>query len=70
MGWWALSAATASIHAIGQAYAAVALITAKSGVKQIDRLLSNPGLVVEDAQKAWAKFVLGSRKEVVLAMGL
>jgi len=64
----ALSAATASIHAIGQAYAAVALITAKSGVKQIDRLLSNPGIVVEDAQRAWATFVLGSRKEVVLAL--
>src|ERR1019366_7952179 len=64
----ALSAATASIHAIGQAYAAVALITAKSGVKQIDRLLSNPGIVVEDAQRAGATFVLGSRKEGVLAL--
>ena len=64
----ALAAATASIHAMGQAYAAVALITAKSGVKQIDRLLSNVGFVVEEAQRQWAAFVIGGRKEVVLAM--
>jgi hypothetical protein len=63
-----LMAAVASIHAIGQAYAAAAGITAKSGVKQIDRLLSNAGLVVEDVQKEWVKFVVGARKEFVLAM--
>ncbi|WP_437570352.1 hypothetical protein [Sorangium sp. So ce542] len=33
-----LNAAVLSIHAIGQAYANVAKITAKSGVKQVDRL--------------------------------
>jgi len=63
-----LLAAVASIHAIGQAYAAAAGITAKSGVKQIDRLLSNAGVVVWEVQKEWVKFVVGARKEVVLAM--
>src|SRR5574338_1229425 len=39
-----LNAAMLSIHAIGQAYAAMAHIEARSGVKQIDRLLSNVGV--------------------------
>jgi hypothetical protein len=36
-----LNAAMLTIHAIGQAYAAMAQIEARSGVKQLDRLLSN-----------------------------
>ena len=36
-----LNAAMLTIHAIGQAYAAMAHIEASSGVKQLDRLLSN-----------------------------
>src|SRR5271154_6013065 len=63
-----LMAAVVSIHAIGQAYAAVAKITAKSGIKQIDRLLSNPLLDVEEVQKSWVKFVVGVRKQIVIAM--
>lgn len=63
-----LSAASLSIHAIGQAYASLSGITAKSGVKQIDRLLSNGGIDLEALQKRWAEFVVGSRKEIVVAM--
>ena len=63
-----LTAAVVSIHAIGQAYAAVAGIKAKSGVKQIDRLLSNGGIDVSAIQKEWVKFVIGVRKQVVIAM--
>ena len=48
-----LTAALVSIHAIGQAYAAVAGIKAKSGVKQIDRLLSNAGIDVTLIQQEW-----------------
>jgi hypothetical protein len=47
-----LTAATVSIHAIGQAYASVAGIKAKSGVKQIDRLLSNSAVDVEGLQRS------------------
>ena len=39
-----LNAAMLTIHAIGQAYAAMAHIEASSGVKQLDRLLSNVGV--------------------------
>jgi hypothetical protein len=60
--------AVLAIHAIGQAYAQVAGISAKSGVKQIDRLLSNGNLVVDSALKTWVSFVVGVRREVVIAL--
>ena len=63
-----LSAAVVSVAAIGQAYALVAGIKGKSGIKQIDRLLSNAGVVVEETQREWVKFVVGIRKEIVVAM--
>jgi len=63
-----LTAAVVSIHAIGQAYAAVAKITAKSGIKQIDRLLSNTLVDVEQLQRSWVKFVVGMREQIVIAM--
>ena len=39
-----LHSAVLSIHAIGQAYAQVAKVRAKSGIKHVDRLLSNDDL--------------------------
>jgi hypothetical protein len=43
--------AVLAIHAIGQAYAQVSGISAKSGVKQIDRLLSNDNLILSSVLK-------------------
>ncbi len=43
-----LHPAALAIHAIGQAYAKVANIQPKSGVKQVDRLPSNAGLDMHD----------------------
>lgn len=63
-----LHAAVLAIHAIGQAYAKVAHIQPKSGVKQIDRLLSNEGLVMPQILKSWVAFVVGSRKEIVIVL--
>jgi hypothetical protein len=63
-----LQAATLSIHAVGQAYAALAEIQPKHGIKQVDRLLSNAALDVEQLLAPWAGFVLGGRKEVVLSL--
>lgn len=63
-----LNAAVLSIHAIGQAYAQLARTTAKAGVKQIDRLLSNPALNLDLISPLWIQFVVGERKELVLAM--
>jgi hypothetical protein len=61
-------AAVLGIHAIGQAYAQIAGITGKSGVKQIDRLLSSSNMVLDCLLKAWVTFVVGIRTEIVVAL--
>lgn len=63
-----LMAAVVSIAAIGQAYALLAGIKGKSGIKQIDRLLSNAGVDVEAIQKEWVRFVVAARKQIVIAL--
>ena len=63
-----MEAMRAGIHAIGAAYAGIAEIGPKHGIKQVDRFLSNRGIDVEQLTPAWAAFVLGARKEVLLAL--
>ena len=63
-----LVAGVLAIHAIGQAYASVAKVTAKSGVKQVDRLLSNAGVNLDTIMASWVRFVVGCRKEIVVAL--
>jgi len=64
----AMEAREAAIAAIGVAYAEVAEIKPRHGVKQVDRYLSNKGIDVEALTPTWAAFVIGSRREVVLAI--
>jgi hypothetical protein len=63
-----LHAAVLSVHAVGQAYAKVAKVTPKSGVKQIDRLLSNDGVVMDRILGLWVRFVVADRPSIVLAL--
>ena len=63
-----LDAAVLSIHAIGRGYAHAANKTEKHGVKQTDRMLGNKGIDVWQLFRPWAKFVVGERKEIVLAL--
>lgn len=63
-----LGAAMITIHAIGQAYAVQAHIEANSGVKQIDRLLSNIGVALAALFPAWIRFVVGARTELIVAL--
>jgi hypothetical protein len=63
-----LNAAMLSIHAIGQAYAAMAGIQPRSGVKQLDRLLSNVKVQLKDLFPAWVRFVVGVRTELIVAL--
>ncbi len=63
-----LNAAMMTIHAIGQAYAAIAHIEARSGVKQLDRLLSNVGVALETLFPGWIRFVVGVRTELIVAL--
>ena len=64
-----LHAAALAIHAIGQAYAKVANIKPKSGVKQVDRLLSNAGLDMRVVLKPWVRFVVGEGGRVARGRG-
>ena len=63
-----LRAARLSVHAIGAAYAELATIRPKHGIKQVDRFLSNHAFDVAKLTPSWAKFVIGARKELVLAL--
>ena len=63
-----LHAATLAVTAIGKAYSEVIGGDPKHGVKQVDRLLSNRGLALGDLLPSWTRFVVGPRKEIVVAM--
>jgi len=63
-----LSAAALSIHAIGQGYAALAEITPKSAVKQVDRMLSNGGIDLGVVLPLWVQFVVGDSGRAIVAL--
>ena len=63
-----LDAAVLSIHAIGRGYAHATNKSEKHGVKQTDRLVGNSGIDVWLLFHPWAKFVVGERKEIVVAL--
>ena len=63
-----MHAVRASVTAIGAAYAEMAELKPKHGIKQFDRFLSNKGIDVAALTPAWARFVLGGRAEVILAL--
>lgn len=63
-----MEAPRAAIHAIGAAYAEVAEIKPRHGVKQVDRFLSNEGINLDQLMPVWAKFVIGSRPEIIIAL--
>lgn len=63
-----LRAATLSVHAIGEGYAEVARTKPRFGVKQVDRFLSNSAINVAQLTPSWASFVIGARKEIVVAL--
>jgi len=61
-------AASLTIHAIGRGLAAAAGLNAKHATKQVDRLLSNTALALPSVFGPWVKFVVGERKEIVVAL--
>ncbi len=61
-----LHAASLGVRAIGYGLAAAQGLAPKHAVKQVDRLLSNPGLALESLLACWVRFVVGERKEVVV----
>lgn len=63
-----LHAASLAIHAIGRGLAAAKGIHPKHATKQIDRLLSNDGVSLWRLFDLWVRFVVGDRKEIVVAL--
>lgn len=63
-----LQAASLSVSAIGKGYAAINGGSAKHGIKQVDRLLSNAGVDVWDLFRTWVPFVVGDREELLVAL--
>lgn len=63
-----LVAAVLSIHAIGQAYAQLAHVKPRSGVKQLDRLLSNTNIDIDLIQRRWVEYVVGNHPSILVAM--
>lgn len=63
-----LSAAILSVAAIGRAYANLANIKGKSGVKQVDRLLGNGGIVLDQVLTAWVRHVVGDHPSIIVAL--
>lgn len=63
-----LHAASLAIHAIGRGLAAAKGIHPKHATKQVDRLLSNDGIPLWRLFELWARFVVGERGEIVIAL--
>ena len=63
-----ISSATLIVHRIGFALACAQDLLGKHAVKQVDRLLSNEKLVVEKCFANTVPYIIGSRKEIVVAM--
>ena len=63
-----LHAASLAIHAIGRGLAAAKGVQAKHATKQLDRLLSNTGIPLGRLFELWVQFVVGVRKEIVVAL--
>jgi hypothetical protein len=63
-----MTGACLAVSLIGQALAKARGLFAKSAIKQVDRLLSNQGLVVWDLFESWVREVVGVRLDIVVAM--
>jgi len=63
-----VNAVSLSIHAIGAGLAQTSGLHAKHAIKQVDRLLSNPGVNVWELFAHWVPYVVGATKEIVVAL--
>ena len=63
-----LHAVSLAIHAIGRGLAVATGKNTKHTTKQLDRLLSNGLFYVERLFKPWVRYVVGARKELVIAL--
>ena len=63
-----IESASLAVGMIGQGLALARGRLTKRAVKQVDRLLSNPGIDVDALLRHWVPYVVGSRSSVTVAM--
>ena len=63
-----MTSASLAVSIIGQSLAQARGLLSKHAIKQVDRLLSNQGVVVWDMFAPWVAEVVGRRKAIVVAM--
>ena len=63
-----ISTASLAVNTIGQGLALARGRMTKHAVKQVDRLLSNPGIDVDAALRHWVPHVVGPRTAINVAM--
>ena len=63
-----LTGASLAVSVIGHGLAQARGLMDRHAIKQVDRLLSNAGVVVWDLFAPWAREVVGQRKAIVVAM--
>src|ERR1700676_5467345 len=63
-----ISSASLAVNTIGQGLALARGRLTKHAIKQVDRLLSNPGIEVDELSKRWVAHAVGSRPNIVVAM--
>lgn len=63
-----MTGAALAVSLIGQALAKAKGLFSKSVIKQVDRLLSNAGIVPWDLFGSWVREVVGQRSEIVVTM--
>ena len=63
-----LTGASLAVSLIGHALAQARDLSDRHAIKQVDRLLSNAGIVVWDLFAPWVREVVGQRKAIVVAM--
>ena len=63
-----ISTASLAVNTIGQGLALARGQLTKHAIKQVDRMLSNPGIDVGELTKRWVPYVVGQRPSIVVAM--
>jgi hypothetical protein len=63
-----MTSASLAVSIIGHSLAQARGLLGKHAIKQVDRLLSNQGIVVWDIFAAWVTQIVGQRKAIVVAM--
>ena len=63
-----ISSASLAVNTIGQGLALARGRLTKHAIKQVDRMLSNPGVDVGELTKRWVPYVVGQRPSIVVAM--